>query len=212
MAKLMLKFRHFIQPITAILLFLIQYVPVVGLWHGIMFFPLAVYLFSILIAYPQTFWSDANFLLFSQHNIIGRVIAFCGLLLFLAAFIHFLRKRGTLVMTGVYSVVRHPQYLGIIILTLGYSFMVIWATVPPSFEIAQRVLLIWLMQVFGYIVLAFYEERCLLREYKSEYEQYQRKVPFVFPTPHPRGILEPIFSFVLALFLAFIAMLSIILM
>jgi protein-S-isoprenylcysteine O-methyltransferase Ste14 len=195
----------------AILLLLIQYVPVVGVWHGIMFFPLAIYLFSILIAYPQTFWSDANFLVFSQHNVIGRIIAFCGLLLFLAAFIQFLRKRGTLIMTGVYSVVRHPQYLGIIILTLGYSFMVIWATTPPSLGIAQNILFIWLVQVLGYIVLAFYEERCLLREHKSEYKQYQSEVPFIFPTPHLRGIPEPIFSFILALIIAFLAMLPIIL-
>ncbi|MGQ9624640.1 MAG: methyltransferase family protein [Candidatus Bathycorpusculaceae bacterium] len=176
-----------------------------------MFFPLAIYLFSILIAYPQTFWNNANFLLFSPHNVIGRIIAFYGLLLFLVAAIQFLRKRGTLIMAGVYSVVRHPQYLGIIILTLGYSLMVIWATTPPLTGIAQNVLFIWLVQVLGYIVLAFYEERCLLQEHKSEYRQYQSKVPFIFPTPCLRGIPEPILSFILALIIAFLAMLPVIL-
>lgn len=211
MARFMLKLRHFIESIMAVLLLLIQYIPVVGIWHGIMFFPLAIYLFSILIAYPQTFWDDASALLFSPHNVVGRVIAFCGLLLFLAALIQFLKKRNVLITTGVYSVVRHPQYLGIIILTLGYSLMVIWMATPPSLGMAQNVLLIWLLQVLGYIALAFYEERCLLQEHKSAYKQYQSKVPFIFPTPHLRGIPEPILSFILALIIAFLAMLPIIL-
>jgi len=211
MVKFMLKLRHFIESIIAILLFIIQYVPVLGLWHGIMFFPLVIYLFSILLAYPQTFWTDVNFLLFSPHNVFGRVIAFCGLFLFLAALIQFLKKRGVLVMEGIYSVVRHPQYLGIIILTLGYSLMVIWATTPPSIGIAQTISFIWLIQVLGYITLAFYEEKRLLQEYKNEFKQYQREVPFIFPVPCPRGIPEPIFSFILALLIVFVTSLAVIL-
>lgn len=211
MVKFVLKLRHFIESIIAILLFIIQYVPVVGAWHGVMFFPLAIYLFSILIAYPQTFWADMSFLLFSPHNVFGRVIAFCGLLLFLAALIQFLRKRGVLVTEGIYSVVRHPQYLGIIILTLGYSLMVIWAATPPSIGIAQNISFIWLIQVLGYIALAFYEEKRLLQENKNEFERYKREVPFIFPVPCPRGIPEPVFSFILALIIVFVMSLTVIL-
>ncbi len=211
MVKFVLKIRHFIESIIAVLLFIIQYVPVVGVWHGIMFFPLAIYLFSIFIAYPQTFLADVSFLLFSPHNVFGRIIAFCGLLLFLVALIQFLRKRSVLVTEGIYSVVRHPQYLGIIILTLGYSLMVIWATMPPSIGIAQNILFVWLIQVLGYIALAFYEEKRLLQEYKSEFEQYQREVPFIFPVPCPQWIPEPVFSFIPALIIVFVTSLAVIL-
>lgn len=124
--------------------------------------------------------------------------------MFLAASVQFLRRRGTLVTTGPYSVVRHPQYLAIIILTFGYSFMVIQVATPPHIEIVQKVLFVWLIQVLGYIVLAFFEEHCLLHEYGNDYQQYKQKVPFIFPVWHPPRISEPIFSFILSLIFVFL--------
>lgn len=202
------RMRRIIEAVVAFLLLIIQYVPVVGIWHGVMFFPLAVYIFSLLAVHPESFGTDANFLLFSTYNMFGRVVALCGIILFLGAFIQFLKTRGKLITKGVYSVVRHPQYLGIIILTFGYSFMVIQVTASPyPIEIVQQVLFIWLIQVFGYIALAFYEERCLSKEYGTEYEQYKNKVPFIFPVSHTRRIPEPIFSFILTLIVVFLCIL-----
>jgi len=56
--------RHIAEALTAFLLLLIQYIPVVSFWHGVMFFPLAVYFFSLLAVSPEAFWNEANFLLF----------------------------------------------------------------------------------------------------------------------------------------------------
>jgi protein-S-isoprenylcysteine O-methyltransferase Ste14 len=202
------KVRHVLEALAAFFLLIIQYVPVVGIWHGVMFFPLAVYLFSLLVTYPETFWTDANFLLFSPHSIFGRVVAFCGFALFLVACFHFLRGHKKLITTGLYSVVRHPQYLGIIVLTYGYSFMLIQVT--PHIEIVRNVLFIWLIQVLGYIALASYEEHRLLHEYENEYQQYKQKVPFILPVSHPSRIPEPVFSFILALIIAFLCTLLVI--
>jgi protein-S-isoprenylcysteine O-methyltransferase Ste14 len=204
------KVRHVLEALTAFFLLIIQYVPVVGIWHGVMFFPLAVYLFSLVVTYPETFWTDANFLLFSPHSMFGRIVAFCGFVLFLVACVQFLRRREKLITTGLYSIIRHPQYLGIIILTYGYSFMCIQVIPPPSIEIVQNVLFIWLIQVLGYITLASYEEHSLLHEYENEYRQYKHKVPFIFPVSHPSRIPEPVFSFILALIIAFLCILLIV--
>lgn len=193
------------EALVAFFLLIIQYVPVVGVFHGIMFFPLAIYFLSLLAVYPVSFWADANYLLFAQHLLFGRIVALFGIVLFLFAFVHFLRKRGKLITTGLYSVVRHPQYFGIIILTFGYSLMLIQTS--PHIEIAQKVLSIWLIQVLGYIALAFHEERRLSNEYENEYRQYKHKAPFIFPCWHPDRIPEPIFSFVVALIIAFLCIL-----
>lgn len=202
------KAMRVVEALITFFLLIVQYVPVVGIWHGVMFFPLAVYIFSLLAVHPGSFWTEANFLLFSKYNMFGRIVAFCGIALFLAAGVQFLRMREKPITTGLYSVVRHPQYLGIIILTFGYSFMVIQVTTPPlSIGIVKTVLFIWLIQVVGYIALAFYEERRLLHEYGNEYQQYKHKVPFIFPFWHPSRIPEPIFSFMLALIIVFFCML-----
>lgn len=199
------KITRVVEALTAFLLLIIQYVPVVGIWHGVMFFPLAIYIFSLLAVYPESLLADANYLMFAQHLLFGRIVALFGIVLFLLAFVQFLRKRGKLITTGLYSVVRHPQYFGIIILTFGYSLMLIQT--GPHIEIAQKVLCIWLIQVLGYIALAFYEEHHLLHEHGNEYQQYRHKVHFIFPCWHPSRIPEPIFSFIVTLIIVFLCIL-----
>ena len=128
------------------------------------------------------------------------MVAVAGFIVFLMACVQFLRKRGRLVATGLYSVVRHPQYLGIIVMTLGLSIIDVqlWSY--------DGVLYTWLVEVLGYVLLASFEERHLLKEYEAEYQEYRRKVPFIFPTPSPTKIPEPLFSMILALIIAFICM------
>ena len=57
------------------------------------------------------------------NPILGWTLFAVGFSIFLLAFIQFLTKRKLrFVTTGLYSKVRHPQYLGIIIATLGFTF------------------------------------------------------------------------------------------
>jgi len=199
------KVTRIVESLIGFCLLIIQYVPVMGIWHGVMFFPLAIYFFSLLVIHPESFLVDMNFLLFSSHLMVGRIIAFAGVILFLAASIQFLRMRGRLITTGLYSVVRHPQYFGIIVATFGYSLMLI--QVAPFLEMVSKILFIWIIQVLGYISLAFYEERHLLSKHGDAYKQFKRKVPFIFPCWHPSKIPEPIFSFIITLIIALFCML-----
>lgn len=196
---------HVVKTLLAFLLLIIQYVPVVGIWHGVMFFPLAVYIFSLLIIHPESFLVDMSLLLFSKHLLFGRIIAFTGVALFLASCVQFLKMRGKLITTGLYSVVRHPQYFGIIIATFGYSLMLI--QVAPFIETVSSILLIWVIQALGYIALAFYEEHHLISKYGDAYKQFKRKTPFIFPCQHPSKIPEPIFSSILILIIALFCLL-----
>jgi len=190
------RLRHLIEALSSVFLCLSQYVPVVGPWHGLMVFPLAYYVFEFFWSFPEFREQQFYLLLFEQRLIFGRVVALAGLAIFSAAFIQMTRQRGLLT-SGLYSVVRHPQYLGIIIMTLGLTIMSIqWSGRNLN------VVLAWIIEVLGYVLLACYEERYLLSIFQKEYRQYRQKVPFIFPVRKGR-LPEPILTMIIALIIAF---------
>ena len=82
---------------------------------------------------------------------------------------------GVLVTTGIYSIVRHPIYLGLLIITLGlvvssgvWAQFIVWA--------ALAVLLSYKMR---------WEEVLLSAKYKG-YAEYMAKVPGIVPGLKPR--------------------------
>jgi protein-S-isoprenylcysteine O-methyltransferase Ste14 len=80
---------------------------------------------------------------------------------------------GTLVKTGIYKYIRHPQYAGLLLLSLG--MLIEWATIP--------LLILFPVMVFMYIRLAKREEKDMLNEFGEEYRDYmkhsKRFIPFV---------------------------------
>ena len=81
-----------------------------------------------------------------------------------------------LIDSGVYSWVRHPMYLGILMSCLGFFF------VSPSF----LSLGVWLVFFILYNKMASYEEKDLIRILGEEYIDYQKRVPKWFPRPRAR--------------------------
>jgi len=181
-------------------LFAFQYIPVAGPWMGLMIFPLIIYISGLMWAHPDFLEAQITLLLFSERLLFGRIVAVTGLVIFLVAFVQFLRMKGKVITTGFYSVVRHPQYFGIVVMALGFSIMCIQFTGSTD----PKVLYVWLIQVLGYVLLAAYEEQYLLKEHKREYRQYRDKVPFIFPSPRLTKIPEPLVSMVLAVIIAFL--------
>lgn len=72
---------------------------------------------------------------------------------------------------GVFSIVRHPVYLGTILAVLG---LVILTLSIISF-------VIWIIFVAFYCYISSYEEKLLLARFGQEYEEYRKKVPMLFP-------------------------------
>ena len=193
------KIRHIIEGLVSAFLLCFQYIPTFGLPEmGPMILPLAAYIAGLLWVYPENFGFALNELLFSERLMFGRIVAAIGLIIFLVACFEFLRRHDKIITRGLYSAVRHPQYFGIIIMTLGISIM----SIQYSRE-ASRSSVAWLIQVFGYLLLAGYEERRLMREYENEYQQYRQRVAFVFPVPATTKIPEPFLSIILSLIIAF---------
>jgi len=77
---------------------------------------------------------------------------------------------------GVYSIVRHPQYLGGLIAHVGISFLL---------SAGYCLLSTPLMATIIYLI-SWKEEKELLKEFGKEYEDYLKKVPMLIPRPRRR--------------------------
>ena len=84
-----------------------------------------------------------------------------------------------LVTTGIYARLRHPQYLGLIVLTLG---LLVWW--PTILTVPMWPVLSWM-----YVRLARREERNLAAKFGEAYEAYRRSVPGFWPWR--RGAMPP---------------------
>jgi protein-S-isoprenylcysteine O-methyltransferase Ste14 len=91
------------------------------------------------------------------------------------------RRRGGLVTTGVYGYMRHPQYLGILLISGALILMM--TTIPT--------LIMFPIMTYAYYRLARKEEREMVKKFGDEYVQYERKVPMFIPHPRmPRELLR----------------------
>lgn len=73
--------------------------------------------------------------------------------------------------SGVYSRVRHPQYLGAILSHIGVSFLLS----------AYYSLLVTVLVIVINWILCWKEEKELVREFGEEYLKYRETVPMLFP-------------------------------
>lgn len=155
----------------------------------IMISPFAVYFYSfyapildILNATPITSWLTAFFLphialtndfflLFLGY--LGPALFFTGMGIFFvcASQVYYakLAKKGV-VTKGLYSSIRHPQYLGLAIAGLG--LLLFW----PRFII----LALFVTVIFVYYLLAKNEEDRMKHSYPEAYSEYISKVPSMF--------------------------------
>lgn len=108
--------------------------------------------------------------------IVGWTLFAIGISIFLVAAIQFFTKRKEgLATAGLYSRIRHPQYLGIITATLGFTL----ASERPMSWIA------WLNLAFLYLLLANSEDKALKKKYEKEIQTYEQQVPFILPLLSP---------------------------
>jgi len=83
------------------------------------------------------------------------------------------RKELAVIKTGVFSIVRHPIYLGAILLYLGFIII--------SLSIIS--FCIWLIIILFYYFISRYEEKLLIDKLGSQYEDYMNEVPMFIPRP-----------------------------
>jgi protein-S-isoprenylcysteine O-methyltransferase Ste14 len=151
-------------------------------------FPLTIYFLSgwLQSRYPGIDWfsHDAGHLLeelfgwranphFGPFHILSFLFIGGGFWLISAGWkvLYSAQRNRVLATSGPYSYVRHPQYVGFVLVMFG--FLLQWPTILT--------LAMFPVLVFMYVRLARAEERETLAEFGIEYEAYMRNVPAFFP-------------------------------
>ncbi len=151
-------------------------------------FPLTIYFLSgwLQTNYPNIDWfaHDSGHLLemlfgwktnphFGPFHILSFILIGGGFILISNAW-HILFKaqqNKELATTGPYAYVRHPQYVGFILVMLGFLFQ--W---PTILTLAMFPVLVWM-----YVRLSNIEEREAIAEFGDAYQTYATKVPRFIP-------------------------------
>ena len=155
---------------------------VIALYAEMYGFPLTIYL---LVRFFGVDGADLNASLWSTllgigelgmmvAMVIGYVFLFIGIGLFFQGWreLYRARKEKRLATDGLYALVRHPQYSGLLLALFGEG-VVHWPTV---FSVTVFPLI-----VLAYTLLAKREEKLVIEEFGDEYRAYRERVPMFFP-------------------------------
>ena len=156
---------------------------IIALYAEMYGFPLTIYLLTgfLGIDVPLTSYSGhlwATLLGYGPvgaliEMVLGYALVFSGVLLLIRGWRQVYRasREGRLATDGLYGVVRHPQYTGIMLAVVGQ--LVHWPTIP-TLVLSPVIALI-------YVRLARKEEQRLVEQFGDEYATYRRRVPMFFP-------------------------------
>src|SRR3990167_3391652 len=106
--------------------------------------------------------------------VIGYTLLFIGIGLFAEGWreLYRARQENRLATTGLYGLIRHPQYIGLFIGLFGEG-VVHW---PTIFSVVLFPII-----VIAYTVLAYREEKYMLKQFGERYRAYKERTPMFFP-------------------------------
>ncbi len=168
---------------------------IVALFVEMYGFPLTIYLLSgwLLRRYPGVdfFSHDTghlwNSLLgwdinphFDPLHILSNILIFGGFIVLAAAWkvLYEAQKTRTLATMGAYAYVRHPQYVGFMLIMLGFLFQ--WPTLVT--------LIMFPILAIMYVKLARREEREALAQFGDTYRRYMKSTPALVPKLRDRTV------------------------
>lgn len=171
---------------------------IVALFAEMYGFPLSIYILSgwLQSSFPNVDWfsHDAGHLLemlfgwkanphFGPFHILSFIFIYGGFWVIASAWpvLHNAQKKGVLAAEGPYSYVRHPQYVGFVLVMFG--FLLQW---PTLLTLAMFPILVWM-----YVRLARSEERDARAQFGEAYERYAAGVPEFVPKLLPRPATLP---------------------
>jgi protein-S-isoprenylcysteine O-methyltransferase Ste14 len=146
--------------------------------------PLSIYLLSGLLGV-----SDISGLNNLRVDLLGRepiqlifivpiiLLEIAGFVLIYLGWHRIYKSQNSLITDGIYNYLRHPQYLGLIMITLG--LLIWWPTVVT--------LVMWPILCLMYIILARREEKHMLTQFGREYSIYMGRVNMFIPLIRKRN-------------------------
>lgn len=195
-----------------------QSVPALFIWGGLMTLPFLMYLVLMFFSVTGTevpliternnfyFFEALDIFFFGGNRIPEIIVSITGLFIMLYSVIYLrIRKPEGMVTHGPYHLVRHPQYLGVIVFTANLTSRSFRETLGDVGWIGPELtFLIWFCTLVAYIILAQVEEIHLSKKFGKQYDDYRRTTGFIFPffkTKHKS--LEIIITITIAVILMF---------
>ena len=102
---------------------------------------------------------------------VSNMMVLIGIALVIFGWSKIYKAKGQLVTKGIYKYVRHPQYLGFLLITLG--MVALWPVITT--------VIMWPLLFFLYRHLATREEETMEKKFGEEYLRYKTKVPRFIP-------------------------------
>ncbi len=156
---------------------------IIALYAEMYGFPLTIYLLTGFLRIDIPLYANTGHLWASLlgygtggamiEMLLGSAFVLLGAVLLITAWgkVYTARQEGRFAREGVYSVVRHPQYTGIMLAVFGQILH--WPTLIT--------LVLFPVIVLVYVRLAHKEERDMSDRFGADYQEYMQQVPMFFP-------------------------------
>jgi protein-S-isoprenylcysteine O-methyltransferase Ste14 len=166
---------------------------IIALYAEMYGFPLTIYLLTGFLGIDVPLFSQTGHLWASLlgygmvgamiEMLLGGAFILLGILLVISGWqsVYRARREGRFTREGPYAVIRHPQYMGILLAVFGQ--IIHWPTIIT--------IALFPVIVLVYVRLAMREEKQMIAQFGTVYQEYMREVSRFFPSRSDWGTARP---------------------